>query len=115
MLPAASARQAGHVYKGGQYDGAMTGTRKKSLSPSPSPAASLAKVGPTPIYVAMRDAKLSIINWAYMRNTQARCDSAEFRCQFPAAAPKFRCRQAGKIVFKYLIYNIFSTLGGTYR
>jgi len=36
--------------------------------------------------------------------------AAEFRCQSPAAAPKFRCRQAGSIVFKYLRYNILLAL-----
>src|SRR3984893_602285 len=52
------------------------------------------------------------MKWVYMRNTLARDRAAEFPCQFPAAAPKFRCRQAGQIVFKNLIYNVLLTLRG---
>src|SRR5882672_2729141 len=47
-----------------------------------------------------------------MRNTQARGRAAEFRCQCPAAAPKFRCRPAGQILSKHMIYIRLSTLRG---
>src|SRR6266436_4528145 len=47
----------------------------------------------------------------YMRNTQASL-ATEFRCQSPAAAPKFRCRQVGQIVVNCLIYNILLILRG---
>jgi hypothetical protein len=58
-------------------------------------------------HILDRNVKKSIKSWIYMRNTQSRGGAIQFRCQIPAATPKFRCRQADIIVFKYLIENNF--------
>jgi hypothetical protein len=49
-----------------------------------------------------------------MLSPQGRSKVAEFRCQFAADPPEFRCRRLGQIASKGLIYRSFSPKMGRF-